>query len=196
MPVKLCITELHFSLHMGHAGPDKTFRGASSRWTSPGPAECSLAEPRLLSHFAVLVMAAWKRAIHCLRFVTSPLFWAFSSTKRWEVLQKSIKPCNKTNQLSLLQRQNNPHTPAIWKLCMCKKIKGISSLGHTVLYPVVNLWEEKGAKMLLAPHPLTWRVVLIVHDEHYGPQPCSLSLSSTSHTKPESALPLFNITFS
>lgn len=82
MPVKLCITELHFSLHMGHAGPDKTFRGASSRWTSPGPAECSLAEPGLLSHFAVLVMAAWKRAIHCLRFVTSPLFWAFSSTKR------------------------------------------------------------------------------------------------------------------
>lgn len=51
---------------------------------------------------------------------------------------------------------------------MCKKIKGISSLGHTVLYPVVNLWEEKGAKMLLAPHPLTW-LVLIVHDEHYGP---------------------------
>lgn len=36
----------------------------------------------LLGHLAVLVMAAWKRAIHCLRFVTSPLFWAFSSTKR------------------------------------------------------------------------------------------------------------------
>lgn len=77
-PLKLCITELHFSSYVGHAGPDETLEGPFSHWISPGPADRSL----LLGHLAVLVMAAWKRAIHCLRFVTSPLFWAFSSTKR------------------------------------------------------------------------------------------------------------------
>lgn len=99
--------------------------------SSPRP--CAISPPWSRAGW-LFCCAAWKRAAHRLRSATSPLLWAFSSSKRWEVLQKSIKPCNKTNLPSKAgQPPHASHLEAVSVQKEKKKSKKASLPLNTVL---------------------------------------------------------------